>query len=465
VTPSLTPTDIATLRSRLDGDLFEPGSDGYQDTCTLFNAAIERAPRFVVRSASVEDVSRAIAYARENDLPLSVRAGGHSAAGWSLCDDGIVLDMRSFDGIAVDHAAGTVTVGGGCLTGAVDRALGEHGLATVTGRVSTTGMAGFTLGGGSGTLERRFGFAVDNLVAVELVTADGALRRADRQTNSDLFWALCGGGGNFGVVTSLTYRTYAVGPTITGGVLLYHAADGPAVLRNFRDVLESAPDHVAGFAAYLHGADDDSFPEALRGKPSLVVLVCHTEALEDAARELAPIRDFGDPVADFVEETTWADFQCSMDDPPGYRNYMTSEHLAELSDDAIDVVARHAADLPQGPGWIVVFPWGGAVTRPPHDTPLANRDAKWVVHPGAFWSDPADDGSVREWIRALRADLRPHASGGVWLNWVGDEGDARIRDAFGDAGYERLQAVKAAYDPGNLFRSNHNVPPRAAAPA
>lgn len=448
-----------TLRMQLDGELHEPGESGYVDACTLFNAAIQRQPACVVRPTSTSDIAATIHHARVRGLPISVRGGGHSAAGWSLCDGGVVLDMRSFDSIHVDPEARTATVGGGCLTGQLDRATQQYGLATVTGRVSTTGMAGFTLGGGSGTLERRFGFAVDNLLAVELVTADGELVRADRETHSDLFWALRGGGGNFGVVTSLTYRLHPVGPTVTAGILLYPADQGGAVLRNLRDAMASAPEHIGAFGGYLYGPDDDSIPAELRGNLTALVLVCHSGPVEQAEVELAPIRGFGTPAADFVERMEYADFQCMVDDPPGYRNYMTAEHLAELTDEAVDVIGLHAQRLPRGPGWVVVVPWGGAVTRPPDDTPLANRDATWVVHPGAFWTDPADDVSVSAWVRGLRADLHPHTTGGVWLNWIGDEGDARIRAAFGDRAYRRLQAVKRVYDPENLFRSNHNVQP------
>ncbi len=454
-------TTEATLRSQLEGELFEPGEAGFEDTCTLFNASIERTPRMVIRCRSIADVVRGIRHARENGIPVSARSGGHSAAGWSICEGGVVLDMRDLHAITVDPIRRTVTAGGGCLTGAVDRALGEHGLATVTGRVSTTGIAGFTLGGGSGTLERRFGFAVDNLLGVEIVTADGAVIRADEQSHSDLFWALRGGGSNFGVVTELTFRAYPVGPTVTGGILVYPAAQGPAVLRNLRDVMESAPEHVGGYFAYLYGPDDEAIPAELHDEPIALVYLAHSGPLEDAERDLAPIRAYGQPAADFVEQTAWAELNASMDDAPGYRNYMTSENLSQLSDEVIEIVTRHAANLPAGPGWLAVMPWGGAVTRPNHDTPLTGRDTKWVVHPGAFWSDPSQDDAVRAWIQGLRADLRPHTSTGVWLNWIGDEGDARVRSAFRDAAYLRLQAVKAAYDPENVFRSNHNIAPSA----
>jgi FAD/FMN-containing dehydrogenase len=446
------------LRELIQGAVFEPGDVGYVDACTLFNAVIERRPAMVVRPTSAADVAEAIRFARRHDLPLAVRSGGHSAAGWSLCDGGVVLDMRSIDTINVDPEARTAKVGGGCMTGAVDRACQAHGLATVTGRVSTTGIAGFTLGGGSGMLERRFGFAVDNLLAVDMVTADGALITADHETHSDLFWALRGGGGNFGVVTSLTFQLHPIEPVVTGGLLLHHADRGVELLHHLRSVMETAPEHLGVFMFYLYAPDDPAIPEDLRNKLAAGLMISHSGPPGSAEKELAALRAFGPPAADFVEETTWADLQCSIDDPPGYRNYMTSDHLIDLTDDAVNVIDRYAHKLPRGPGWVVVFCWGGAVNRPPSPTPL-NRDARWVVHPGAFWEDPTEDDTVRAWVRSFRSELRPHTTGSVWLNWVGDEGDARVRSAFGDDAYRTLQAVKEAYDPQNVFRSNHNIAP------
>jgi FAD/FMN-containing dehydrogenase len=455
----MTAIDSTSLKAALSGRIHEPGDARYVEACTLFNAAIARRPRLVVRCGSVEHVEAAVAYARVGGLPLAVRGGGHSAAGWSLCDDGVVIDVRDLDRIDVDVVARTVTVGGGALTGAVDQALCEHGLATVTGRVSTTGIAGFTLGGGSGVLERRFGFAVDNLLAAQIVTASGAVLRADHDTHADLFWALRGGGGNFGVVTELTFRTHPVGPIVTGGLLVWPGAARAAVTRHVRDYMAEAPEHVGGYVGFLYGPDDPSIPSELRNEPIVVAYMCHSGPPELAESELAPLRSFGPPAVDSIDLVRYSDYQRAMDDPPGYRNYMTSEHLASLDDAVIDEIVALAHDLPRGPGWIVLFPWGGAVTRPPHDTPIGNRTAAWVVHPGAFWEDPGKDGAVAAWVRRVRAGLAPHATGAVWLNWIGDEGEARVRAAFGDGAHARLRAIKAAYDPDNLFRSNHNVVP------
>jgi len=449
---------LSGVARRLEEVVHVAGDAAYTDTCTLFNSAIERHPAYVVRCRDAADVADGIRFARESGLPLSVRSGGHSVSGASLCDDGVVLDIRSLDSVEVDPDTRTATAGGGAQTGAVDRALQAHELATPLGRVSTTGVAGFTLGGGSGWMERRFGFSIDNLLSADLVTADGKLITANDETNSDLFWALRGGGGNYGVVTSMTFRAYPLG-LATSGLVLYPAAEGARILRGVRDFMRSAPDHISIAFAYLYGPDDPSIPEELRGRLTAASWIWHLGEPGDAESELREVRSLGSPLADFVEQGPYAERNGAMDDPPGYRNYFSAEHLADLSDAAIDTIHEHANGLPQGPGWTFLVPWGGAVGRPQRPSPLTNRDASWVIHPGAFWNDPAQDDEAAAWVRTYKEKLRPYTTGGVWLNWIGDEGDARIRSAFGDDNYHRLQEIKGRYDPDNIFRSNHNVPP------
>jgi FAD/FMN-containing dehydrogenase len=446
----------------LDGTQHLPGDAGYEDTCTLFNAAISTRPALVVRCASVEDVVAGIAYARDRGLPLAIRGGGHSVSGASLCTGGVVLDMRALDTVEVDPVARTATVGGGCLTGALDRATQRHGLATTGGRVSTTGVAGFTLGGGSGWLERQHGFACDNLLSVDLVTASGTLVTASPETHSDLFWALRGGGANFGAVTSMTFRLHPVGPTVTSGLLLYPAAQGREVVRHVRDFMAGAPEHVAAGLLYLYGFEDDAVPAELQGKMMVAVWAWHLGAPERAEDDLRALRSFGPPVADLVEQAPYADLQCAMDDAPGFRNYFTAEHLPALTDAAVDAIHDHAMRLPAGPGWTFMVPWGGAVPRGGEKTVIQDRSPEWVVHPGAFWSDPARDGDAIAWARAFRAALAPFASGGGWLNWIGDEGEGRVRAAFGEQAFDRLRTVKTVYDPDNVFRGNHNIRPALA---
>ena len=449
-------TSPNTRTERLAEVTHTEGDDPYADTCRLFNSAVDKRPAYVVRCRDTRDVAEAIAFARDSGLELAVRGGGHSVTGASLCDGGVVIDVRGLNAVDVDPAALTVTVGGGATTGEVDEALQAHGLATTLGRVSTTGVTGFTLGGGSGWAERKFGFSTDNLLAVTLITAQGDVVTADDQTEPDLFWALRGGGGNFGAVTSMTFRAYPQG-LATSGLVLYPAAEGATVLRAVRDFMLDAPDHISVAFAYLYGPDDPSVPESLRGELMAASWIWHLGDPAKAEEELSEVRSLGTPLGDWVEQGPYATLNGSMDDPPGYRNYFSSEHIGELTDEAIDSIHEHAQLLPEGPGWTFLVPWGGAVARPARTGPLANRDAAWVIHPGAFWEDPARDREAAAWVRGYKEKLRPFTTGGVWLNFVGDEGTDRIKAAFGEENLARLMGVKRRYDPENVFHANHNL--------
>lgn len=445
-----------TLTQRLAEVTHGAGDDEYADSCRLFNCAVDKHPAYVVRCRDTKDVVDAIAWSRESRLELAVRGGGHSVSGASLCDGGIVLDVRAINAVDVDPGRLTVTVGGGATTGRVDTALQVHGLATTLGRVSTTGVAGFTLGGGSGWAERKFGFSTDNLLAATLVTADGEIVTTDEESEPDLFWALRGGGGNFGVVTSMTFRVYPQG-LATSGLVLYPASEGATVLRGVRDFMLDAPDHTSIAFAYLYGPEDLSVPESLRGELMAASWVWHLGDPAKAEEELSGVRSLGNPLADWVEQGPYAARNGSMDDPPGYRNYFSSDHIGELTDEAIEAIHEHAQSLPEGPGWTFLIPWGGAVSRPARPGPLANRDAAWVIHPGAFWENPAHDRNAEAWVRGYKEQLRPFTTGGVWLNFTGDEGNDRIKAAYGAENFKRLQTTKQHYDPGNMFHANHNL--------
>lgn len=445
-----------TWPERLAKVIHTAGDDQYVDTCRLFNSAVDKHPAYVVRCRDTEDVVDAIAFARGAGLELAVRSGGHSVSGASLCDGGVVVDVRGLNAVHVDPATLTVTIGGGATTCQADAALQSHGLATTLGRVSSTGVAGFTLGGGSGWAERKLGFSTDNLLAATLVTADGQVVTADDETEPELFWALRGGGGNFGAVTSMTFRAHPQG-LATSGLVLYPASDGATILRGVRDFMLDAPDHISIAFAYLYGPDDPSVPESLRGELMAASWVWHLGDPVKAEEELSWVRSMGNPQADWVEQGPYAARNGSMDDPPGYRNYFSSDHIGELTDEAIDAIHEHAQRMPEGPGWTFLVPWGGAVSRPTRPGPLANRDAAWVIHPGAFWEDPSRDGDAAGWVRAYKDQLRPFTTGGVWLNFIGDEGEERIKAAFGVESFNRLRAIKRRYDPENLFRANHNL--------
>jgi FAD/FMN-containing dehydrogenase len=444
---------IDELRLRLRGGLHEPGDPAYVDACTLFNAMIERHPRLVARCCTPDDVVAALAFARDHALPIAVRAGGHSVNGASLCDDGLVLDVRGLDDIDVDPAARVVRVGAGQTWGALDRATQAHGLAVTGGRVSTTGVAGLTLGGGSGWLERAFGLTCDNLLAVELVTPDGRLVRASADENPELLWAHRGAGGEFGVVTTLELALYPLAPEVLGGLLLYPADRGPELLAAYRDATVDAPPELGLAFAYLTAPDEPPIPPELRGKPAAAIAGLYAGPIADGERAMAPLRAFGEPALDGFGPTTYVDFQCSLDDPPGYRNWWTAQHMADLDDAAIAIITERAAEMVPGPAAVFVVAWGGAVaTAGPQDSPLASRDAQFVVHPLFLWEDPADDAHMMQLGRRLRDELAPHASAAVYLNFVGDEGRDRVRAAYGDEAYARLQALKATWDPERRMR-------------
>jgi FAD/FMN-containing dehydrogenase len=452
-------TTLDELRFRLGGAVYEPGTPEYADTCTLFNSMIERSPALVARCAAPDDVAAAVAFARERGLEIAVRAGGHSVAGLSLVDGGLVIDVRGMSDIKVDPERRVARVGAGATWAELDRATHLHGLATTGGRVSTTGVAGLTLGGGSGWLERKHGLACDNLLAVELVTADGQLVRASERENPELFWAHRGGGGNFGVVTSFEFRLHPLESEVFAGLALYCADRGRELLGLFRDVMRDAPEELSLAFLYLTAPAEPDIPEHLHGKLVVAIAGMHAGPVEEGRDVL---RRFGQPEVDFFGTMPYPEFQCMIDDPPGYRNYWTAEHLTDIPDEAIERIARRSEELPPGPAQLFIVAWGGAVARVSEDTsPLAGRDATFVVHPFALWEDAADDERMIEWARAFRHDLRDFATGAVYLNFIGDEGDDRLRAGYGPS-YERLARVKADWDPENVFRASGNVAPSSS---
>jgi FAD/FMN-containing dehydrogenase len=449
---------LEVLRLRLRGELYEPGSAEYADTCTLFNAMVERRPRLVARCAAPEDVVAALSFAREHGLPVAVRAGGHSVTGRSLCDGGLVLDLRGMTDVEVDVERRVARVGGGSIWAEVDRATQAFGLATTGGRVSTTGVAGLTMGGGSGWLERKHGLACDNLLAAQLVTADGRLVRAAPDENPELLWALRGGGANFGVVTSLELRLHPLGPEVLGGLVLHPAERGRELLRRFRDTMLGAPEGLGLAFAYVTAPDEGDVPAELRGQPAAIVAGMYAGPVAEGEEALAELRAFGPPVADYFEPTTYAEFNSSLDDPPGYRNYWTAEHLAELGEEAIEVIARRSEQIPAGPSQLFVVPWGGAVARvDPASSPLAGRGTAFIIHPLLLWEDPAEDERTIALGRAYREDLAPFSSGVAYLNFVGDEGADRVRAGFGEGDHERLAQIKAHWDPEGVFQGNQSL--------
>ncbi|MFF0781882.1 FAD-binding oxidoreductase [Streptomyces sp. NPDC003720] len=456
--PSKAGAALAALREDLAGDVFAPSDPGYDEARAVFNAMIDRRPAVIAQCAGPADVVRAVRFARDLDLPVAVRGGGHSVSGTALGDGAVVVDLRRMHQVTVDPAAQTVRVEGGATMSHLDRATQPHGLATTGGRASTTGVGGFVLGGGTGWLDRTFGYAADNLLGVELVTADAERVRAGADENPELFWALHGGGGNFGVATSLTLRLHEL-PEFSIALLLYLPQLGRDVVRIFREIVTTGPDEVSGAVLYLTGPPEEFVPEELVGKLVCAALLTYAGGEEDLRKLAEPLLALPHE-AEIAGAMPYADVQCMLDDPPGQRNYWSAEYVTGMPDELVDVYCARAESMPVPTSTQhLLFPQGGAIAAGPHEYPVPYRDAPWAVHPFAIWQDPADDERAVAWVREVRADVRPWSTGAVYLNFIGDEGRDRVRAGLGEGNLLRLEKVKRAYDPDNVFRFNHNILP------
>jgi FAD/FMN-containing dehydrogenase len=455
------PSALDALRSDFSGDVLADGEAGYDEARTIFNSMIEKRPAAIAQCTGAEDVRAALGFARDNGLEIAVRGGGHSVAGACLSEGGLTIDLRRMNAVTVDPEAATATAAGGATWGDFDAACQPHGLATTGGRVSTTGVAGLSLGGGSGWLERKFGLACDNLLSVELITADGRTVRASEDENPELFWALHGGGGNFGIATKLTFRLHSM-PAFTAALMLWPPDAGHELTRAYRDFIESAPEELGGGVVYLTGPPEEFVPESLQCKLACAILATYAGSEAEAREAIAPLLDLR-PAGEMIAEMPYMGLQSMLDDPPGYRNYWSAEYLSELPDDAIDAFCGRAdAIIVPSPTQHIVFPWGGAVARGAEDSPMANRESPWVMHPLTMWEDPGDDAHAIQWTRDVCADVRPWATGATYLNFVGDEGEERIVAAYGSDNYDRLATVKAKYDPDDVFHLHHPIRPLAA---
>lgn len=437
----------------------EPNHPDYDERRQLFNAMVDKRPAVIAACATPDDVLMALDRARRDGLAIAVRAGGHSVAGYSTNDGGLVVDVRPMKDIEIDPVRRVARVGAGVTWGELDRAAQEHGLAVTGGRASTTGVAGFTLGGGSGWLDRKLGLACDNLTAVELVTVDGRLVRADERDHRDLLWASRGGGGNFGVVTTLELALHPVGPMVLGGILGWRVDAVDDVARSFRSWAQDSPVELGTGLIVLTAPPEEFIPEHLHGEQVAGLAVLWTGDDADGQDVLATMRDLK-PELDLVGPMPYAEFNSMLDDPPGMRHYWTAEYHDDFDDEALEVFLDYGRNRPAPTIQQAVIPWGGAVADATSaTTPMAERSARWVSHPFATWEDPADDAACIRWVKDYRRDIAPHSTGGVYLNFIGDEGRSRVAAAFGPDNYARLQQVKAAYDPQNLLRGNQNIEP------
>jgi FAD/FMN-containing dehydrogenase/pimeloyl-ACP methyl ester carboxylesterase len=445
------------------GELVSRDDPGYDDLRKVYNGMIDRRPALIARCSDAHDVSAAVSYARDRGLAVSVYGGGHNVTGNAVCDDGVTIDLRPMKGVEIDPEERTCRAEAGLTWGELDAATQEHGLAVTGGRISTTGLGGLALGGGSGWIERKCGYTVDNLLSVETVTADGRILTASETENADLFWATRGGAGNFGIVTRFELRLHPIGPNVLGGMLIYPAAMAAAVLRNFREAMAAAPDAVGSGVALLTAPHDEFVPEPVRGQPVVGMILCYAGPVEEGEAALRPLRDFGPPSLDLVQPMPYVELQQFLDSdyPWGMRNYWTGDFLTGLPDEAIEVMVRFHLSAPSPLRGILLLPGGGAPARVPDGTmALGQREAPFNVHILSLWSDAADDDANIAWTRDLGAALKPFTTGRVYVNFIGDEGADRVVAAFGGPqSYARLQALKDRYDPDNLFRSTQNIRP------
>jgi FAD/FMN-containing dehydrogenase len=460
-TTTLEQDTLTQLREDFGGQLLQPGDPGYDEARTIYNGMIDRRPGLIARPTGASDVIAAIAYARSVDLPIAVRCGAHSVAGHSVCDDGVLLDLSLMKGVHVDRANGTARANGGVNWGEYDRETQAFGLATPGGRVLSTGVGGFTLGGGYGWISPKYGLTCDNLVSADVVTADGRFLTASENENEDLFWGLRGGGGNFGVVTSFEFKVHPVGPIILGGILVFELEQAPDVLATWRDIVEKAPDELATATVLLNAPPEPFIPEPLRGQPVLAVAVAYCGDPAEGEKVVRPLKEMA-PVADLVGPMPYRALQAMLEpmSPHGWRNYWRGLHLKGLSDGTLETFVRFAPEGMAPATFFVLFQHGGAVGRVGEDeTAFSHRDATFLAHPIGCWIEPADDERHLAWVNEVTEGMQPFTTGGVYLNFMADVGEAPVRAGYGSSKYDRLSALKKTYDPDNVFRFNQNITP------
>jgi FAD/FMN-containing dehydrogenase len=451
--------------SGLRGELLRPDDAEYEESRQLWNGVIEKRPALIVRCASVEDVVEAVNFARENDLLLAVRAGGHNVAGTASADGGLVIDLSAMKSIEVDPERRTVRAGAGLTIGELDEETQKHGLATPMGVVSETGIAGLTLNGGIGHLRRKHGLSSDNLISASVVTADGRLLTASEEENADLFWAIRGGGGNFGVVTSFEYRLHPVGPEVMCAFVLYPGDLAGEVLRSVEEYVADAPDEVSPLSFLGRVPRVEDFPGEWHGEQYVAVLAVYAGPVEEADEALRPLRELGDPIVDFSGPMPYAEVQKLLDEdyPDGWRYYWKSVNVGGLDDGVISALMEQAEAAPSEHSTIDVWFQGGAMGRVGADeSAFGDRSAPILLGIEANWEGPEDDEANIAWARDCFAGMRRFSDGGVYLNFPGflEEGQGLMRDAYGK-NYERLVEIKNQYDPANLFRLNQNIQPTA----
>jgi FAD/FMN-containing dehydrogenase len=459
--------DIATrqgLATNFRGELLGSSDEGYEEARKIWNGAIDRRPALIARSTCAEDVIAAVKFARQNRLLVSVRGGGHSVAGHSVSEGGLMIDLSLMKGIEIDPEGRTARAQPGLSLGEFDRATQQHGLAVPAGQVSTTGIAGLTLGGGTGWLMRKYGLTIDNLLSVELVTADGTLLNASEIENPELFWGMRGAGANFGIVTSFEYRLQPVGPMVLGGFLIYPVERIKEALRFSRDFMAQAPDELTTFNVLFTAPPQSPFPAHLQGWPVLAVAPVYAGPIEEGERVIRPLREFGPPELDLVGPMSYTALQSMLDEtaPAGLHHYNKAHYLQKPTDEAIQTLIERFVTAPSPMAQVLLTRMGGAVARVAEEaTAFGHRDAPYLLWIINMWADSAEADPNVAWTRGTWEAMLPWGTGGTYVNALGDEGHERVRSAYGAANYERLVALKNKYDPTNFFRLNQNITPTA----
>ncbi|MGR4068651.1 FAD-binding oxidoreductase [Billgrantia sp. C5P2] len=458
----LSPDMLAGLKLQLQGPLLTPEDADYEASRRLWNAMIDRRPAMVVRCLGVADVMACVRFAREHELLLCIKGGGHNIAGLAVADGALMLDLSLMRGVWVDRERRVAHAQAGCVLGDVDRETQVHGLATVLGFISTTGIAGLTLGGGFGYLSRRWGYTTDNVLGMDVVTPDGSLVHASADKNADLFWGLCGGGGNFGVVTGFDYQLYPVGPEVVGGLVAWPASEAPAVLELYQRLAEQAPPELTLVALMRPAPPVPWLPKEYHGQPIVALLACYSGDPEEGELVVAPIKAFGQPIGDVMVRRPYAQMQKLLDatQPKGRRYYWKSEYLPGIEPALCDKAIEHAGRIRSPHSVVILFQLGGALNRHEDDhSAVGNRDARYVFNVGGAWESAADDAENIAWAREAWDDLKAFSTGGTYINFLTeDEGQERTEAALGPA-LQRLGEIKRRWDPDNRLRVNRNIAP------
>ena len=457
----LDPAALRELSTSFGGELVDPADPAYGEHRKVWNGSIDRHPTLIARCASVLDVVATVKFAREAGLPVAVRGGGHSFPGLSVCDRGVVIDLRPMSGIRVDPEARTARAGAGVLLGELDRETQAFGLSVPAGIVTHTGLAGLTLGGGIGWLTRKYGLTVDQLLSVDLVSAEGERLRASETENPELFWGLRGGGGNFGIVTEFEFRLNPVGPIVLAGPIYWPMEESQRLLRFYREWIAESPDELMTIVIHRKAPAVSFIPEEMQGKPVVSVVSCWCGEIDEGERLLAPLRRFGSPLLDLCAPKPFLEHQAMFDPsfPHGWWYYMRACDVAELSDEVIDLTAEHSSRISSPLTAFPIWQMGGAMARVgEEETAFGGRGAGHSFNITAMTEDANGFDQEREWARGLWSALEPHHTG-VYVNFLMEEGEERVRQAYGAARYDRLKALKRRYDPDNFFRLNQNIRP------